>query len=45
MSSVFGLFNYWVVVILVMLGLYLVMANHNLMKKLLGLIFGDVLLC
>ena len=37
MSSAFGLFNYWVVVALVMLGLYLVMTNNNLVKKLLGL--------
>ena len=33
----FGLFNYWVVVALVMLGLYVVMANQNLVKKILGL--------
>ena len=37
MSSAFGLFNYWVVVALVILGLYLVMTNTNLVKKLLGL--------
>ena len=37
MSSAFGLFKYWVVVALVMLGLYVVMANQNLVKKILGL--------
>jgi multicomponent Na+:H+ antiporter subunit C len=30
-------FNYWVVVVLVMTGLYVVMANSNLVKKVLGL--------
>ena len=37
MSGAFGLFNYWVVVALVMLGLYVVMVNQNLVKKILGL--------
>ena len=37
MSDAFGLFNYWVVVALVMLGLYVVMANQNLVKKVIGL--------
>ena len=37
MSSAFGLFNYWIVVALVMLGLYVVMANQNLVKQILGL--------
>ena len=32
-----GVFNYWVAVILVMIGLYLVMASDNLVKKLVGL--------
>jgi multicomponent Na+:H+ antiporter subunit C len=32
-----GHFNYWVVVVLVMTGLYVVMANANLVKKVLGL--------
>jgi len=32
-----GHFNYWVVVVLVMTGLYMVMANANLVKKVLGL--------
>ncbi len=37
MSQAFGLFNSWVVVILVMLGLHVVIANQNLVKKILGL--------
>ena len=32
-----GHFNYWVVVILIMTGLYVVMAQTNLVKKVLGL--------
>lgn len=32
-----GLFNYWVVIILMMAGLYLVMASSNLIKKIIGL--------
>jgi multicomponent Na+:H+ antiporter subunit C len=32
-----GHFNYWIVVVLVMTGLYVVMANANLVKKVLGL--------
>ena len=32
-----GLFNYWVVVILMMIGLYIVIAHGNLIKKLIGL--------
>ena len=32
-----GHFNYWVVVVLVVTGLYVVMANANLVKKVLGL--------
>lgn len=34
---VLGLFNYWVVIILMMAGLYIVMARFNLIKKLIGL--------
>jgi multicomponent Na+:H+ antiporter subunit C len=33
----FGLFNYWVVIVLMMAGLYVVMAHSNLVKKLIGL--------
>ncbi|MCK5296036.1 MAG: cation:proton antiporter subunit C [Alphaproteobacteria bacterium] len=36
MSSL-GLYNYWVVVVLMMSGLYIVVAHGNLVKKLIGL--------
>ena len=32
-----GLFNYWVVIILMMTGLYVVIARSNLVKKIIGL--------
>lgn len=32
-----GLFNYWLVVVLMMIGFYVVIAQHNLVKKLFGL--------
>lgn len=32
-----GLYNYWIVIILMMTGLYMVIAQHNLVKKLIGL--------
>lgn len=32
-----GSFNYWVVVILMMIGLYIVIAHKNLVKKLIGI--------
>ena len=32
-----GLFNYWVVIILMMAGLYVVMASRHLVKKIVGL--------
>jgi len=32
-----GHFNYWVVVVLLMIGLYIVMSQTNLVKKVLGL--------
>jgi multicomponent Na+:H+ antiporter subunit C len=32
-----GLFNYWVVVILMMIGFYIVIAHGNLIKKMVGL--------
>jgi len=32
-----GLYNYWVVIILMMTGLYVVMAKSNLIKKVIGL--------
>ncbi len=35
--QVFGLYNYWVVIILMMIGLYVVIASGNLIKKIVGL--------
>ncbi|MGJ8692516.1 MAG: cation:proton antiporter subunit C [Thalassotalea sp.] len=32
-----GLFNYWIVVVLMMTGLYIVIAHGNLIKKIVGL--------
>jgi multicomponent Na+:H+ antiporter subunit C len=32
-----GLLNYWIVIILMMTGFYIVIARHNLVKKLIGL--------
>ncbi len=32
-----GLFNYWVAIVLIMTGLYVVVSHTNLMKKVLGL--------
>lgn len=32
-----GLYNYWVVIVLMMTGLYVVIARSNLVKKLIGL--------
>ena len=37
MSSVFGLYNYWIVIFLMMAGFYNVIARGNLIKKLIGL--------
>ena len=36
-ERVFGLYNYWIVIILMMAGFYVVMASRNLIKKLVGL--------
>ena len=33
-----GLFNDWIVVVLMMIGLYIVIAHGNLIKKIIGLI-------
>lgn len=35
--SALGLYNYWVVVVLMMIGFYAVIASGNLVKKLVGL--------
>jgi multicomponent Na+:H+ antiporter subunit C len=32
-----GLYNYWVVVVLMMIGFYIVIAHGNLIKKIIGL--------
>ncbi len=37
LSDLFGHYNYWVVIALMMLGMYVVMANPNLVKKVIGL--------
>lgn len=34
---ILGLFNYWVVVVLMMIGFYIVIAHGNLVKKIVGL--------
>jgi len=34
---VLSLFNYWVVIVLMMIGLYIVIARGNLVKKIIGL--------
>lgn len=35
--SFFSLYNYWIVIVLMMLGFYIVISHANLIKKLLGL--------
>jgi len=37
LSTVTGLFNYWAVIVLMMAGLYILIARHNLIKKMIGL--------
>ena len=37
MSQILGLYNYWIVVFLMMAGFYNVIASGNLIKKLIGL--------
>jgi len=37
MEFIEGLFNYWVVIFLMMMGFYMVIAQHNLVKKIVGL--------
>ena len=37
MSQILGLYNYWIVVFLMMAGFYIVIASGNLIKKLIGL--------
>ena len=35
--NILGLYNYWIVVILMLIGFYIVIADENLIKKLVGL--------
>ena len=37
MSFTFGLFNWWMVCVLMMIGLYIVISSGNLIKKIVGL--------
>ena len=37
MNTVFGLYNYWIVIFLMMAGFYIVIAHDNLIKKIIGL--------
>lgn len=37
MSQIVGLYNYWAVIVLMMVGLYILIARYNLIKKLIGL--------
>lgn len=37
MSTTLGLYNYWIVIFLMMVGFYIVIAQGNLIKKVIGL--------
>ena len=37
LDDVLGLFNYWIVIVLMMTGLYIVVSRGNLVKKIVGL--------
>jgi len=37
MSTTLGLYNYWIVIFLMMVGFYVVIAHGNLIKKIVGL--------
>lgn len=37
MATLLGLYNYWIVIFLMMVGFYIVIAHDNLVKKLVGL--------
>lgn len=37
MSQIIGLYSYWVVIVLMMAGLYIMIARYNLVKKIIGL--------
>jgi len=35
--EILGLWNYWIVIVMMMIGLYIVMSRENLIKKMMGL--------
>ena len=37
LKDIAGLYNYWMAIVLCMIGLYIVIANANLIKKIIGL--------
>ncbi|MDH3626550.1 MAG: cation:proton antiporter subunit C [Acidobacteriota bacterium] len=37
MSTILGLYNYWIVIFLMMTGFYIVVSRENLIKKVIGL--------
>ena len=37
MQTIADLFNYWIVIVLMMMGFYIVISQHNLIKKIVGL--------
>ena len=37
MSLILGLYNYWIVIVLMMVGFYIVISRNNLIKKVIGL--------
>lgn len=37
MNQIAGLYSYWVVIVLMMAGLYIMIARYNLVKKIIGL--------
>lgn len=42
MSEWLGLWHYWVIIVLMMIGLYIVIARDNLVKKVMGLVIFQV---
>ena len=37
MNPVLGLYNYWIVIVLMMIGFYILISRRNLVKKIIGL--------
>jgi multicomponent Na+:H+ antiporter subunit C len=37
MTQIIGLYSYWIVIVLMMAGLYIMIARYNLVKKIIGL--------